>query len=493
MDLLSGDWIPVTHDGDVHQLNLKTLLCTDTAWELTLPRDDMELAALQLLICLVQVMFAPDDNAGLRERIARPLDEAEYDTAAKVYCEWFDLAHLHSPFMQSRGVAANDVTPIQKLFIGLPEGNNHSFFDPEGAISAICGGCAAIALFNQASCCPSIGGGFKGALRGSAPITTLVDAPDLRRRIWENVLTLAAQRVWHEAEHRLPTWIDPIRPGEKLHSVDIGLPRGLFWQPARVELIARDVPGVCDSCGHVSEQMYVGFNKEKFNYTVDGLWRHPHSPMFWTTKKGQIEQRYASFTTTAPAWTQLTQFLTDFSTDEKEGHRPAAVVSEFQQRSFGAAGSIGLLIGGYRNKQASVLERRHELFSFQSGWVDSIADLTEFVQIGLRARKALYGSLMWAAKGQKDVFKGIGVDLHKAAERAFYDRSESLMHERLRELDFSAADREKASLNDALRSMVHDLYDEAISPYAHDAELVHAIAAGRTKLFKELKSSEGIA
>ena len=33
---------------------------------------------------------------------------------------------------------------------------------------------AAITLFNQASNCPSFGGGFKGSLRGGAPITTLV-------------------------------------------------------------------------------------------------------------------------------------------------------------------------------------------------------------------------------------------------------------------------------------------------------------------------------
>lgn len=483
MNLLFDDWIPVTRAGRSQQIGLRALLCGEQAWELSLPRDDMELAALQLLVSLAQCIAAPPDRAGLRERIRQPMTEAEFDAAAAPYRDWFDLDHPTTPFMQTRGVSAKEVTPIQKLFIGLPEGNNHKFFDPEGAITAACSGCAAIALFNQATCCPSFGGGFKGALRGSVPITTLVDAPDLRQCIWQNVLPQDQQSDWRQATRDLPSWIDPARPGETVYAVDIGLRRGLFWQPARVELRGGGT-GICGSCGHVSQQTYAGFSKEKFNYTVDGLWMHPHSPLIWRNKNGQPERRYASFTTTAPAWTQLTQFVIETPGEAKEGHRPAAVVTAGQVRL--RDGGVQLLIGGYRNNQASVIERRHELFSFKAGWLDALADLHDFVHIGLTARKTLYGSLMWAAKGQKDAFKGIGVDLHKAAETAFYQRSEPMVHARLRELDAASAEREKASLRHELRQLAIALYDEAVDPYRHDVELVHAIAAGRGKLFKEL-------
>lgn len=483
MNLLIDDWIPVACTGSTRQLGLKTLLCSDESWELALPRDDMELAALQLLISLVQCIAAPADKAALRQRIRRPMAEAEFDAAMAPYHEWFDLDHADTPFMQSRGVSAKETTPIQKLFIGLPEGNNHKFFDPEGAITAVCGGCAAIALFNQASCCPSFGGGFKGSLRGSAPITTLVDAPDLRQRIWQNVLPQHQQSNWRQATRDLPSWIDPVRSGETVYAVDIGLRRGLFWQPARVELRSGGV-GVCGSCGHVSQQTYADFSKEKFNYTVDGLWMHPHSPLVWRNKNGEPERHYASFTTASPAWTQLTQFVIETPGEAKEGHHPAAVVTAAQARL--RDGAVQLLVGGYRNNKASVIERRHELFSFKAGWQDALADLHDFVHIGLAARKTLYGSLMWAAKGQKDTFKGIGVDLHKAAETAFYQRSEPMVHARLREFDADSAEREKASLRHELRQLVIALYDEAVDPYRHDAELMHAIAAGRGKLFKEL-------
>lgn len=482
MNLLIDDWISVVRKGSAQQIGLKALLCSEESWELALPRDDMELAALQLSISMMQCVASPADKVALRERIRRPMAEAEFDAAVAPYREWFDLDHADTPFMQSRGVSAK-VTPIQKLFIGLPEGNNHKFFDPEGAITAVCGGCAAIALFNQASCCPSFGGGFKGSLRGSAPITTLVDAPDLRQRIWQNVLPQDQQSGWQQATRDLPSWIDPVRPGETVYAVDIGLRRGLFWQPARVELRGTGA-GMCASCGHVSQRTYAGFSKEKFNYTVEGLWRHPHSPQIWWKKNGQPERRYASFTTTAPAWTQLTQFVIETPGDVKEGHRPAAVVTAGQTRL--RDGGMQLLAGGYRNNQASVIERRHELFSFKAGWLDALADLQDFVQIGLAVRKTLYGSLMWAVKGQKDGFKGIGVDLHKAAEAAFYQRSEPMIHVRLRELDGASAEREKMSLRRELRQLAIALYDEAADPYRHDAELVHAIAAGRGKLFKEL-------
>jgi CRISPR system Cascade subunit CasA len=484
MNLLFDDWIPATCAGRAQQIGLRTLLCGDQAWELSLPRDDMELAALQLLISLVQCIAAPPDRAGLRERIRQPMTEAELAAAAALYRDWFDLDHSTTPFMQTRGVSADKMTPIQKLFIGLPEGNNHKFFDPEGAITTVCGGCATIALFNQASCCPSFGGGFKGSLRGSAPITTLVDAPDLRQRIWENVLPQDQQSDWQQAAHDLPSWIAPVQAGETIYAVDIGLRRGLFWQPARIELSVGNDVGTCGSCGHSTQSSYTGFFKEKFNYTVDGLWTHPHSPLTWRIKNGQPEQRYASFTTIAPAWTQLTQFVIETPGEAKEGHRPAAVVTagKVRRRNDG----VQLLVGGYRNNQASVIERRHELFSFSKGWVDALADLHDFVQIGLAARKALYGSLMWAAKGQKDGFKGIGMDLHKASETAFFQRSESMIHVRLRELDAVSAEREKTSLRSDLRHLVIALYDEAVAPYRHDAELMHAIAAGRGKLFKEL-------
>jgi len=204
MNLLEDAWIPVCFNGGAGPFRLLTyreLLCEPGNWQVSLPRDDLELACIQLLVCMTQVMFLPEDNPALRARTAEPLSQRGFETGIASCPEWFDLDHPTQPFMQSRGVKAAENTPIQKLLIGLPEGNNHAFFNEVGEVQNVSGPVAAIALFNQASNSPSFGGGFKGSLRGRAPITTLVAGADLRETVWRNVLTLPCIR------DRLPGWV----------------------------------------------------------------------------------------------------------------------------------------------------------------------------------------------------------------------------------------------------------------------------------------------
>jgi len=194
MNLLIEEWIPVRPlpAGAMDKIGLKQLLCGDGKWEVCLPRDDMELAAIQLLISITQVLLTPKTPEELKTRIAKPLPESEYDAAIKPYAGWFQLDHPKYPFMQVRGVVAKIITPMDKLFAGITGSENCCFVNEPNVVSQICSGCAAIALFNQASCSPSFGGGseggFKNGLRGSAPITTLVQGNHLRQTVWLNVL-----------------------------------------------------------------------------------------------------------------------------------------------------------------------------------------------------------------------------------------------------------------------------------------------------------------
>ena len=219
MNLLEDPWIPVRANGGTGEFRLLTfreLLGEAGSWRISLPRDDFELACLQLLVSMTQVLFLPRDDDELWNRMEQPLDAASFDAGIAPAADWFDLDHPTQPFMQTRGVKAAETTPIQKLLIGLPEGNNHCFFNQVGEVSALSGAAAAIALFNQAVNCPSFGGGFKGSLRGGAPITTLVDGPDLRQQIWRNVLTEARLQEelpdWRpDLSADRPTWVDPIK------------------------------------------------------------------------------------------------------------------------------------------------------------------------------------------------------------------------------------------------------------------------------------------
>jgi CRISPR system Cascade subunit CasA len=274
VDLLTDPWIPVRADGGAGPFRLLTypeLLCRDGTWQVSVPRDDLELACVQLLVCMTQLMFLPEDDGTLRARLRARLTPEEFADGVAPCTQWFNLDHPTRPFMQSRGVKG-EWTSVQKLLPGLPEKTStsasaHCFFNEVSEVRQIGGPIAAIALFNQASNSPSFGGGFKGSLRGGAPITTLVAGNDLRETVWRNVLTLPRVRErlpGYDVDFTRdqPTWVRPIKRQETVHWNEIGLVRGLFWQPARVEMLCAAEVSSCDVLGTQGQPVYTGFRKE---------------------------------------------------------------------------------------------------------------------------------------------------------------------------------------------------------------------------------------
>jgi len=498
MNLLEDPWIPVHADGGTGAFRLLTyrqLLCDPGEnWQVSLPRDDLELACLQLLVCMTQIMFLPEDDPTLRSRITSPLTPDEFSAGVAPCREWFDLDHPIQPFMQSRGVKAAEDTPIQKLLIGLPEGNNHAFFNEAGEVRHLAGSLAAITLFNQASNCPSFGGGFKGSLRGGAPITTLVFGNTLRETIWRNVLTrpriTERQIAMPGGAGDQPTWVKPIVEKSMVHWNEIGLARGLFWQPARVELVKSCQSEPCGVLGGEPVPGYSGFRKEKFNFTIEGVWPHPHGTLNLSKKKdAPLEQKFSSFTTTAPAWTHLAEFVVPHSLQDdnaKEGSTPAGAVT---QASEMGVKRLNLLIGGYRTNQASVLERRHELMSLAQGWQDDKERLAKLVSIGKDAKKALRGKLYFAVLGNKDKgLKGIGAAIHETAEKLFYARTENLIHETFsNELTWKEWASARENFAGQIAKHCRDIFEELTNPYTLKPELIPVIAWARRSLNTDLK------
>ena len=499
MNLLKDPWIPVRANsgtGAFHLLTYQQLLCEPGNWQVSLPRDDLELACVQLLVCMTQLMFLPEDDPTLRARIAKPLSPEDFAAGVQPCKDWFDLDHPTQPFMQSRGGKAAEDTPIQKLLIGLPEGNNHAFFNEAGEVRHLGGTLAAIALFNQASNCPSFGGGFKGSLRGGAPITTLVCGKDLCETVWRNVLTrprIAERQIAMSGfEQDQPTWVKPILEKSIIHWNEIGLMRGLFWQPARVELVKSEMLASCDVLGGVPLPGYSGFHKEKFNFTVDGVWPHPHGAMIMNLKKDP-SVKFASFTTTAPAWTLLSEFVVPSNAlGAQEGSTPAGPIT--QANEIGES-DLHLLIGGYRTNQASVIERRHEMTSLAHGWQDDKGRLPKLVEIGKEAKKVVYGKLLLTSKGckikikKKQIkLKGVGAAIYETAEKLFYARTESLIHKTFsNELTFKEWATARPAFAKQLADHCRDIFEELTDPYAMKPELIPVIAWARRDLNMDLK------
>ena len=499
MNLLADQWIPVRplDGGGAEKIALRELLCGEQRWELCLPRDDMELAALQLLICINQALFTPKNTAELRSRIVKPITVNEYDVAAQTFDDWFFLDHPKHPFMQVRGVLAKDSTPMDKLLAGLTGATNSCFVNQAGLAGGLCGGCTAIVLFNQASCAPSFGGGFKAGLRGSSPITTLVQGDHLRRTVWLNILSgdeLSQSFPWHEedtAAIQKPTWVEPIKANETIPAQRIGLVRGLLWQPAHIELLPPVAAKSCSCCGCRTDTAYAAFNKAKFSYTVSGTWPHPHSPRIMSRKKGEIEEKFSAFTTSAPAWTQLSRFVVQQQINETnaEGQQPATVIIQAQKMLGAQSKRLHLLIGGYRNNQASVLDRRHEVFTLNHGWDSNTNVIHHLVAIGRGYRDAVYKALYVFVNGIKDI-KGAGIKLNQAAESQFYRRTEPTIEDILARIDFFNPEPELAQMRKSLKSISLDLFEESTRPYLNDPELIRTLAVARRTLYKHLNNLE---
>ena len=77
MNLIENPWIPVRAHGGTGAFRLLTyrdLLCQAGDWRISLPRDDMELACIQLLVSMTQVMFLPETLDDVEDRIAEELE-----------------------------------------------------------------------------------------------------------------------------------------------------------------------------------------------------------------------------------------------------------------------------------------------------------------------------------------------------------------------------------------------------------------------------------
>ena len=496
MNLLTATWVPIQDKGLYEKITVQQLLCGEKERDICLPRDDMELACLQLLSAITQTLFTPENKKSLGKYVTQPLTPEVYLAAIQDKLNWFDLDHPDTPFMQFRGVKSTSATPMNKLMAGVADGTNKTFVNPQGLIEGLCHGCVAIALFNAANNCPSMGGGFKGSLRGSTPITLLIKGKTVRETIWLNVLTeetINQMMPWYEAtKDQVPNYLTPINKGGTIQSSAIGLLRGLLWQPAHFELLpATSEQQICSCCG-CNEQVYTGFNKEKFSYTIEGVWPHPLSSRIFTIKAGNKKEKFPSFTTRAPTWTHMSRLVVDQQT-EKGGQQAAPVIQ--QARQFIASEKMQLIVGGYRNNQATILERRHDLFSLEQGWAEHGEVIHRLIETGLSYKQCLINSLIAFKNGRKkskqyEEIKGAGINLVQNAEENYYQQTENLMQQGLAQVHFEAPEDDLDALQQQLKSIVKDLFNQATAPYRQEPKMLKALAMARRSLHKYLKNLE---
>lgn len=506
MNLLIDNWIPVSSNGEAQRISLKQLLCDkeNNDWYIAALRDDMDLAALQLIVSLVQVVLMPKDAKALKKYWSEPMIETDYDQAIQPFIDWFDLLHPQMPFMQTDSVipekSNKNWASLQKLFVGLPEktsasASSNGFFNTPDEIHSVHLGDAAIALFQQATNGFSLGGAaFSVGLKGSMPLTTLVLGENLRKTIWTNVLSKAflmeKSPELLNAEIQQPTWVIAPHTSKQENALYIGLLRGLFWQPAKIKL-------------EVKNGLATGFFKNTGMCSVPGFWQHPHTPidMLRLHTGNAKEKPFLSARNDLPLWGQMLSFFytqqVKVVETQQEGTSCALVVQQYKDNSTWRGRDIKLAIGGYvkGGSAESLAGRKHETYSLATDWENRSAEMDRLIIMGLD----VYKKLDWAI----NEFARIAIDKgkHKAkesgfkkavkgkAKQAYFDNSESLMHSVLRKW---AWDEDIAPYQKQFADLARTIFEQIMAPYEHEPKMLQAIIESRVRLNDMLNKMGGV-
>ncbi len=494
MNLLTEEWIPILLDGKRKRISLEILLTTENDLELTSIRDDMELATIQLLVSLVQVCFKPKDKTELNQFINTPLSSMEYKKSVDPYIEWFDLQHEKWPFMQVAGVEAQkgdkNFSSLHKLFIGLPEKtstspSSNAFFSRTDEIDKAHFGDVAVALFQQSTNGFSLGGSsFSVGLKGGMPVTTLILDRKLRKTIWLNILTkeswIQSKKVCDE-----PTWYAP-----PIHNVEnssnIGLFRGLFWQPSKIKL-------------KIVSNAILGFYTTPGLCSANGFWFHPHTPLDIVRLKNNNpkEKPYQSLQRHKAIWGQmLCFFYNPNDTKQEEGISSALVVQQFKRYFKGNELNLG--IGGYikGGSAESLAWRKHETYSLSIGWEGRAGVMKGLIDIGNQFEQSLYFAVTRCCsyafptdKPDSITSPSLKQRFFDHSKKEFYKNSEPIFHSILKQISWDDEDTYSHFIQQ-LKYLVKSIYEETTASLNSDVKYFRGVAEGRKELNRKIKEIE---
>lgn len=536
MNLLIDDWIPVKKEDTPKQITYKELLCTDYPYKLSHPRDDMELGALQLLLCLTQSIFMPNNRDELVVNIKTPMNEAKFDQGIKDYIKWFSLDDPKYPFMQDVSVsgkkstskqekAKGETTKIQKLFANMPVGpGSATLFNSSKEIEQICPSCAAIGMM-ELTTTPSWSGGYITGLRGESPVTVLVHDFNLRKMIWKNVL----DKEWKDknwpitiTEYDSPTWIEHIQEKSRNLAHNIGMLRGLFWQSIRMLLIwdHTDTPVICSCCRKETNIFCKDFLQSKFSFKHGGsienakelgVWRHPHSPYIYKDNIMRVVSMKYDNKFNMPFWSRLNIFLSHPTDSDFDS---SLSVKHYYRELRNSIDDFNIVIGAYRNKSANanIIERRHEIISISSYWIkddDSLQNLHLLIHIAMLFYEKLWISAYSLGyniqklkansenidninqdfkklenKLDKDKSNNISKNMTSKVNALFFQKTEHIIH---KNLVFSSEYKVTDTLNSEIKFLCLEIFDEISEPYLINSKVLKLFLKEKFKLQNKIK------
>ena len=469
LNLLSDPWLPVWRDG-AQTVIRPSEMAEQGVSRLDWPRDDLNLAGVELLIGLVFLADPPRDDADWYERYDSP-DPDRLQTALAPFAPCFELAGEGPRFLQDRepfetAAKTRDIRPPDMLFLDSAGENtarhNADLLVRRGRYPSLPLPLAAMALYALQTFAPSGGAGNRTSMRGGGPMVTLVRSRDggahaLWRRVWANV-PQGQPLSPDQAERALP-WLRPTRTSERKQIVtpDMSHPaEAFFGMPRRLRLV-------------FSKRAATGVVQQRYGTNYAG-WIHPLSP-YYRPKPGTEWLPYHP----KPGRTSYQNWLGLTFGEGGETRRIARTVDRFQKLTNAPRWEVEA--GGWAMDNMKALDfvlHVYPVFDLDDEAEDRVV---RFVEAANAATKALSRALRQAV-----AIEGRATDLIR---EALFTDTEPAFVRAVRAVTEGDGETVEEAWLAALRKAALSAFDRHAVPALPDrdvARLEQAIAARRTLL-----------
>lgn len=302
--LLTTPWLPVRFiDGTTGKL-APVDLAAEHVVDIAAPRADLQGAAWQFLLGLLQCSIAPKNRERWEDIWEEGLETGKVREALLPLESAFQFGADSPSFIQDFDALTGEKVSIASLLPEIPGSQTTKFnkdhFIKRDVTEHFCSHCAVLALFSLQLNAPAGGKGYRTGLRGGGPMTTLIELQEyqgnrqtpLWRKLWLNVMPQ------DEADLPLPKtcdallfpWLAPTCTSEQTGAVvtpeQVNKLQAYWGMPRRIRIdFNTTAVGNCDICGEQNDSL-LSFMTTK-NYGVNyAMWRHPLTPYRVPLKEG---------------------------------------------------------------------------------------------------------------------------------------------------------------------------------------------------------------
>ena len=305
--LLSTKWLPVRFkDGSTGKF-APADLADENVIDIAATRPDLQGAAWQFLLGLLQSSLAPNNRESWEDIWEEGLKPEALQKAFAPLEAAFQFGSESPSFMQDFDALDGEKIAIASLLPEIPGAQtlrlNKDLFIKRNVTRRFCPHCAALALFSLQLNAPSGGKGYRTGLRGGGPLTTLIELQSYRgerqtplwRKLWLNVMPQL------ESGLPLPTqyddaifpWLAPTRTSERASALvteDRANKLQPYWgMPRRIRLDFSAVQsGYCDLCLAPNDELLHSMTVKNYGVNYAG-WVHPLTP-YRLALKGDAEK-----------------------------------------------------------------------------------------------------------------------------------------------------------------------------------------------------------